>query len=77
MSLVQNERIKLAANALDRASTACLSIGVLGPAVALLYNVGGTDSQFRGITVGVVGAFWLSTAAGLHAIARYLLRGLR
>lgn len=32
MSLVHNERTKLFANALDRASTACFAVGVCGPA---------------------------------------------
>lgn len=40
MSLVHNERIKLTANALDRASTACFTVGVLGPTVASLYGIG-------------------------------------
>ena len=35
MSLIHNERTKLLANALDRASTACLAVGVLGQALSL------------------------------------------
>jgi hypothetical protein len=77
MSLIQNERIKLAANALDGASTACLSIGVLGPTVALLYNFGATTAQFNAILVCVGSVFWLVMAGGLHATDRYILRGLR
>ncbi len=77
MSLIQNERIKLAANALDRASTACLSIGVLGPSVALVYNFGATTAQFNATLVGVASVFWLGVAVGLHAIARFMLKDLQ
>jgi hypothetical protein len=38
MSLVHNERTKLLANALDRASTASLTVGVLAPIAAALYT---------------------------------------
>jgi len=37
MSLVRNEQTKLLANALDRASTASLAVGVLGPISANVY----------------------------------------
>ena len=45
MSLIDNERTKLLANALDRASTACFTVGILTPAAGYLYNVG----NFRGV----------------------------
>jgi len=35
MSLIHNERTKLLANAIDRASTACIAVGVLGRAFSL------------------------------------------
>jgi hypothetical protein len=38
MSLVENEVTKLIANALDRASTASVSIGVLAPLAGYLYR---------------------------------------
>lgn len=41
-AVVHNERTKLLANALDRASTACFAIGALAPTVAT-YG-GGTPS---------------------------------
>jgi hypothetical protein len=40
MSLIDNERTKLLANALDRASTACFTVGILTPAAGYLYNIG-------------------------------------
>jgi hypothetical protein len=35
-AVIANERAKLLANALDRASTACVTVGVLGPTAAAL-----------------------------------------
>ncbi len=40
MSLVGNVTTKLTANALDRASTSCLSAGVLVPVAGYLYDRG-------------------------------------
>jgi hypothetical protein len=37
---VHNERTKLPANALDRASTACGTVGVLTPVSSILYGWG-------------------------------------
>ena len=76
MSLIHNERIKLTANALDRASTACLTVGVLGPLVAALYGVGGTGLADRGILLAVGSLFWMLAAGTLHLMARRVLRGL-
>lgn len=74
MSLIHNERTKLTANALDRASTACLTVGVLGPAAAALYGMGG--SALHGwIIIGAV--LWLSAAAVLHFMARRTLGSLK
>jgi len=72
MSLVRNERWKLLANALDRASTACLAVGVFGPAVAFLYNVGGA-AGVSGWFLVIGTGFWLVGAAVLHLLAQYAL----
>jgi hypothetical protein len=56
MSLVHNERTKLFANALDRASTACFTVGVLSPIVAALYGVGGPGTTSI-ITIVLSSAF--------------------
>lgn len=41
MSVIDNERTKLLANALDRASTACFTVGVATPLAGYLYGVRG------------------------------------
>ena len=73
MSLIHNERTKLTANALDRASTACLTVGALGPAVASLYGLGNAGVSALGGLIALGSLFWLIAAAVLHFMAR---RGL-
>jgi hypothetical protein len=74
--MIHNERIKLAANALDRASTACLAIGVLGPTVGFVYGAslpgGGT-----GLSLAIGSLTWFGVAIGLHLRARKTLGGMR
>lgn len=73
MSLIHNERTKLTANALDRASTACLTVGALGPAVASLYGLGGGGAPSHGVLIAIGSIFWLTAAAVLHFMARSVL----
>lgn len=76
MSLIRNERTKLLANALDRASTACFTVGIATPAAGYLYNVG----NFRAVApplaliAGLAG--WILGAVALHLLARRVLKGL-
>ncbi len=73
MSLIHNERTKLTANALDRASTACLTVGALGSAVASLYGLGGGGAPSHGVLIAIGSIFWLMAAAVLHFMARSVL----
>lgn len=73
--LVDNERTKLLANALDRASTASLTVGVLAPIAAVFYNLSATDTPTWVFVVG--GVTWFSAAIALHFIARMVLKGLQ
>lgn len=71
MSIVWNERTKLLANALDRASTACVTVGILAPSASALY-VG----VHGGVSVGTLAtAFfaWSFSALVLHLAARRVL----
>ena len=70
MSLIHNERTKLLANALDRASTACLAVGVLGQALSL--------PPADRLWVSLLSpAGWILAALGLHFAARHVLGRLR
>lgn len=70
MSLVHNERTKLLANSFDRASTACLAVGVLGSALDL-----SPTSQIWANLLSPAG--WIFAAVILHLIARNVLGRLR
>lgn len=68
------ERCKLLAGWFDRASTSCLTVGVLAPTAGALYI---PPEHAPHVFVIVGGAlFWLSAAIALHSIARNTLEGL-
>lgn len=75
MSLIHNERVKLLANALDRASTACVAVGVIGPAAAFLYGMGAVPVS--PLALGIGSTVWLGSAVFLHYFARRTLGGLK
>jgi len=61
----RNERLKLAAGALDRLSTVTIAGAILGPV-------------FQGQNVEIWTTFgWIAAAAALHMLAQLLLTGLR
>jgi hypothetical protein len=72
-AVIDNERTKLAANALDRASTACLAVGILAPLVALFQSL--ASPPLAGVAVSFAG--WLAAAIMLHFAARRMLGGLK
>lgn len=74
MSLIHNERTKLLANALDRASTASFTVGVLVPIVAA--SVGLPGYGF-GAPLAALSLSWFLAALVLHWIARRVLGRLR
>ena len=75
MTLIDNERTKLIANALDRASTACLTVGVLAPVAAIIYGASGTAMTSWTFVLGA--SCWLLACVVLHLLARLLLGGLK
>ncbi|MBN9045672.1 MAG: hypothetical protein J0H18_08390 [Rhizobiales bacterium] len=66
MNIVHNERTKLLAANLDRLSTACLVVGVLGKTFDFVPGMGLFRSFF-----GVVA--WILLAIGLHMAGRRVL----
>ncbi|MBL0933848.1 MAG: hypothetical protein IBJ07_03765 [Rhizobiaceae bacterium] len=76
MSLVDNERTKLLANALDRASTACFTVGVATPLAGYLYGVISFSSPI-GFWLVFTAAGWMTATASLHMLARQVLKGLK
>ena len=76
MNEVEREQTKLFANALDRASTACLAVGVLTPLSAVFFAMPGYSTTPIWIIEFGVGAWVLCTLA-LHSMAMRALRGLQ
>ncbi len=76
MSLIRNEQTKLLANALDRASTACFTVGIATPIAGYLYNIANFRSSVSPLVLGLGLAGWFLGAVGLHLLARRILRGL-
>jgi hypothetical protein len=73
-SLVRNERLKLLAGALDRASTACLTVGAIAPLASLMFGTGALAMAPPWVAAGA--SSWLLAAAALHLFAREALGGL-
>lgn len=74
MSLIHNEQTKLLANALDRASTACIAAGLIAPIVAAAN--GGNGFILSWVALLSSGT-WILAAIALHLGARRVLRRLQ
>lgn len=70
MISIRNERIRLLALNLDRLSTACVGIGVIGNAL----NVAPYSQTWISLLDVVI---WLLAAFALHVLARHVLGKLR
>jgi hypothetical protein len=77
MSLISNERTKLLANALDRASTACVAVGILAPLSGLPYGTGVFREAIPPFYLLIGSDCWLAGAVALHVLARRVLAGLK
>ncbi len=77
MNAIDNERTKLLANALDRASTACFTIGILTPSAGYFYNVANVRGSMDASALFVGLSSWLFAVIVLHCLARRLLKGLK
>ncbi|WP_165218719.1 hypothetical protein [Affinirhizobium pseudoryzae] len=71
--LVQNERAKLSAAAIDRLSTACVAVGFITPLVSLS---GSTIVPSWSLELVFSTVTWLVAAFILHLMARHVLRRL-
>lgn len=77
MTESEREQTKLLANALDRASTACFTVGIATPLAGFLYNVAGFRGGIDPLELALGLAGWLIGAIVLHLMARRVLRGLK
>jgi hypothetical protein len=72
--LVENEKTKLLAGALDRLSTWLFVIGVLGPYTAIIY---GTSTRLSDDTFLISIFSWFAGGAIIHYLAQWVLESLR
>ena len=77
MSVIANERTKLLANALDRASTACFTVGVATPLAGWIYDFSGLRTSLAAVVLATGLFGWICAAVALHLAARRLLGSLR
>ncbi|EHM01201.1 hypothetical protein HMPREF9946_02205 [Acetobacteraceae bacterium AT-5844] len=75
--IVWNERVKLLAAALDRMSTACMSVGIATPAASYVFNDGTVPYRLSAGIMALTFAGWSIVAVGCHLAARKALGGLR
>lgn len=75
MSLVENERIKLTAGALNTVATTSFAVGVIAPVAGAFYSLAADHVPVHVVVIGVV--LWSGTALFLHRQARRVLGGLR
>ena len=74
---IENERVKLLANALNTACTSCFTVGIATPVAGYIYDVSGFRTHIGLPTLALAAAGWLTAGAALHLSARRVLGGLR
>ena len=74
--LIWNERVKLRANALDRASTAVFAGAILTPGAFWELLVNALPPELKNIGLGMVVLLWVAFGFALHHLADRSLRGL-
>ncbi|GJE71309.1 hypothetical protein [Methylorubrum podarium] len=74
MNQIHNEQTKLLATGLNNVAVAFVVIGGVTPVTAMSFGVASAPTLSFG-TVAFA-TIWISTAAGLHWIARRILRSL-
>ena len=73
MSLIQNERIKLLATALNNVGVATIVTALIAPAAAFLYGSGHASTGHWGL----IGAAWLVGGVTLHLLAQLVVGKLK
>jgi hypothetical protein len=77
MNAIANERTKFLASVLQTTATSCFTVGTATPLAGYLYDIGNLRSTLDNWALAVGLACWLSAAAALHLVARYVLKRLR
>ena len=75
--MIHNERTKLLANALDRASTACFTVGIATPLAEYIYNISNLRENLSVWLMFIAALGWCIACFARHYLARRVLGGLR
>ncbi len=75
--MIHNERTKLLANALNRASVVCFVAGVAPPAASAFNMLGDLPETLPAAILALGSATWLSAAVALHLFAQRVLGRLQ
>ena len=73
MNLIQNERIKLLATALNNVGVATVVTALIAPAATFLYGSGHAATNYWWL----IGTAWLAAGLILHVIAQLILGRLK
>lgn len=76
MSKARDEKIKLTASYLNALAGAAITIGVLGPVIAFLLNLGDAQSKVSPWLLLAACLFSVGASYGIHMAARRVLDGL-
>jgi hypothetical protein len=74
MSLLENERTKLVATALNNTAVATIVTAVIGPIAGAFYGFANTAPNRSWF---LIGALWFLIGIGLHLLGQLALRRLR
>lgn len=77
MNTVHNEQVKLTANWFNTMASAAVVAGIIVPAAAAFYGVGGYDHAGSGWRFLLSAAIWICSGSVLHYLARRTLRRLQ
>jgi hypothetical protein len=70
MSAIAGDRTKLQADTLDRASTACFTVGLATPLAGRTCRLGPWRENISPLTLAAGIRGWLGAALALHVVAR-------
>jgi hypothetical protein len=76
MSKARDEQIKLSANLLNAISVSCFTLGVVGPMIAVVLNLGDAQEKVPLKALILSTMSWSLGGAVLHSLARRILKGL-
>ncbi|MCA3594752.1 MAG: hypothetical protein IOC59_04595 [Methylobacterium sp.] len=76
MPKARDEKIKLTASFLNSIAGACVTVGILGPLIAVFLNLGDAQTKVPPWALIANCLFWSASAYAMHYAARKMLDDL-